>query len=221
MRRQRGGFRTKAEARAILDDELRKARLGPLYRPNATLNELVAAFLDQYQGAPASNEWLRHYLAKATATFGTVPIVELDALAIARWRAGLPETTRHGEHRALRQVLGAAVKWQWIERNVATLISNPQHARLEFTRSSPGRRSRPSPPSSARCSARWRPSRWARACARRRPSAPTGPTSTWTLACSRCGTRSPRALKTYAKTARSRRRVPLRAKVIASLETLP
>ena len=28
-------------------------------------------------------------------------------------------------------------------------------------------------------------------------------------------------LKTYAKTARSRRRVPLRAKVIASLETLP
>ena len=37
VRRQRGGFRTKTEAKAALDDELRKARLGPLYRPDATL----------------------------------------------------------------------------------------------------------------------------------------------------------------------------------------
>ena len=42
VRRQRGGFRTKGEAKAVLDDELRKARLGPLYRPNATLQEWSA-----------------------------------------------------------------------------------------------------------------------------------------------------------------------------------
>jgi hypothetical protein len=30
IRRQKGGFRTKGEAKLALDDELRKARLGPL-----------------------------------------------------------------------------------------------------------------------------------------------------------------------------------------------
>src|SRR5881398_1813994 len=32
IRRQRGEFRTKTEAKAVLDDEMRKARLRPLYR---------------------------------------------------------------------------------------------------------------------------------------------------------------------------------------------
>ena len=54
VRRQRGGFRTKVEAKMVLDDELRKARLGPLYRPEATLIELAETFLAQYSGAPAS-----------------------------------------------------------------------------------------------------------------------------------------------------------------------
>jgi hypothetical protein len=50
VRRQRGGFRTKGEAKEVLDNELRKARLGPLYRPNATLQQLVDAFLDAVSG---------------------------------------------------------------------------------------------------------------------------------------------------------------------------
>jgi hypothetical protein len=54
VRRQRGGFRTKAEAKQVLDDALRKARLGPLYQPDVPLRELVDVFLEQYQGAPAS-----------------------------------------------------------------------------------------------------------------------------------------------------------------------
>jgi hypothetical protein len=44
----------------------------------------------------------------------------------------LPETMRHGAHRALRQVLAAAVHWQWIDRNVAADVPNPLHARTEF-----------------------------------------------------------------------------------------
>src|SRR3954471_20428918 len=58
VRRQRGGFRTKAEAKQVLDDALRKARLGPLYQPDVTLQQLVDAFLDQYQGAPSSKDRL-------------------------------------------------------------------------------------------------------------------------------------------------------------------
>lgn len=52
---------------------------------------------------------------------------------MARWRASLPETMRHGAHRALRQVLAAAVRWRWIERNVAVEVKNPFRARAEFT----------------------------------------------------------------------------------------
>src|SRR3954470_22173396 len=69
VRRQRGGFRTKAEAKAVLDDELRKARLGPVYPPDVTLRELVDVFLEQYQGAPASKDRLDQYLGKATSYF--------------------------------------------------------------------------------------------------------------------------------------------------------
>jgi hypothetical protein len=128
-RRQRGGFRTKAEAKTVLDDELRKARLGVLYRPDATLQQLVDTFLEQYEGAPSSKDRLDQYLGKATARFGDQPIGSLDALAIARWRGSLPETMRHGAHRALRQVLRAAVRWRWIEHNVASDVTNPQHPR--------------------------------------------------------------------------------------------
>jgi hypothetical protein len=39
---------------------------------------------------------------------------------------------RHGAHRALRQVLAAAVRWQWIDRNPAVDVANPQHPRPEF-----------------------------------------------------------------------------------------
>jgi hypothetical protein len=33
------------------------------------VRELVDAFLDQYSGAPASKEWLEHYLGKSTVAF--------------------------------------------------------------------------------------------------------------------------------------------------------
>jgi integrase len=103
-----------------------------VYRPEVTLRELVDVFLEQYQGAPASKDRLDQYLGKATSYFADEPIGSLDALAIARWRASLPETMRHGAHTSLRQVLGVAVRWQWIDRNVATDVPNPRHAREEF-----------------------------------------------------------------------------------------
>jgi len=221
IRRQRGGFRTKGEAKAVLDDELRKARLGPLYRPEVTLRELVDAFLDQYQAAPASKEWLRYYLIKATDAFGDHAIGELNALDVSRWRAKMPETMRHGAHRALRQVLAAAVRWQWIERNVALDVKNPQHPKPEFV------------PFES----------WDEVDAVAVELGPFGPVAIFGVG---TGVRPEEAfggdwsdvdlaagvftirrayakgtLKTYAKTARSRRRVPIRRKVIASLETLP
>src|SRR3954470_909918 len=218
--RQRGGFRTKGEAKLALDDELRKARLGRLYRPDVTLQQLVDAFLEQYEGAPASKSWLRYYLIKATDEWGREPIDELNALDIARWRSKMPETMRHGAHRALRQVLASAVRWQWIERNAALDVKNPQHPRPEFV------------PFES----------WDEVDAVAAELGPFGPIAVF---CVGTGVRPEEAfgadwtdvdltagvftirrayakgtLKTYAKTVRSRRRVPIRAKVIASLEQL-
>jgi hypothetical protein len=191
VRRQRAGFRTKTDAKTVLDDELRKARLGVLYHPEATLRELVVTFLDQYEGAPSSKDRLDQYLGKATALLGDEPIGSLDALAIARWRATLPETMRHGAHRALRQVLGAAVRWRWIEHNVAVDVKNPQHARAEFVPFASwaevdglAAELGPFGPLVIFCVGTGvRPEeRWV----------PTGATLTWRPARSRCGARSPR-----------------------------
>ena len=43
---------------------------------------------------------------------------------IATWRASIPEGKRDGSHRALRQVLQAAVRWRWIEDNPAVHVKN-------------------------------------------------------------------------------------------------
>jgi integrase len=205
----------------VLDDELRKARLGPLYRPEATLQQLVDVYLEQYQGAPASRDWLKYHLGKATAELGDIAIGELDALAISHWRAKLPEKVRHGAHRALRQVLAAAVRWQWIDRNVACDVKNIGHARAEF-------RSFDS---------------WDEVEGVAAELGPFGPLAIFAVG---TGVRPEEAfgadwtdvdleggvlrvrrafakgrLKTYTKTERSRRRVPLRAKVVDALEELP
>ena len=221
IRRQRSGFRTKAEAKHVLDDELRKARLGPLYQPEVTLQQLIDIFLRQYEGAPSSRSRLDQYLGKATGYFGEQPIGSLDALAIAEWRASLPEKMRHGAHTALRQVLGAAVRWRWIEHNVATDVKNPVHPREELT------------PFES----------WEEVDALARELGPFGPLVVF---CVGTGVRPEEAfgagwndvdldggvftvrrafakgrLKSYTKTERSRRRVPLRAKVLDALDRLP
>jgi integrase len=133
----------------------------------------------------------------------------------------MPETMRHGAHRALRQVLAAAVRWQWIERNAALDVKNPQHPRPEFL------------PFES----------WDEVDAVAAELGPFGPVAIfnvgtgarpeetfgadWTDVDLEAGVFTIRRayakgkLKTYAKTARSRRRVPIRRKVIAALETLP
>ncbi len=147
--------------------------------------------------------------------------VELDALVIARWRASLPEKLRHGSHRALRQVLAAAVRWRWIDRNVAVDVKNPGHPRTEFT------------PFDT----------WADVELLAEELGPHGPFVIFAVG---TGVRPEEAfgadwndvdleggvlrvhrayakgrLKTYTKTERSRRRVPLRAKVVDALKALP
>jgi integrase len=125
-RRQSNGFRTRSEAHRALEEELRRVRLGPAFRPEVRLRELAAAYLGQHEAAPATLVWLRENLKPALAAFGDESIGSLTADRVGAWRAALPEGKRHRSHRALRQILQAAVRWRWIEENVALLVRNPE-----------------------------------------------------------------------------------------------
>ena len=124
-RPQETGFRTKGEAREALEEALRRVRLGSLYRPTVTLRELTDAFLEQHDVAPSTLAWLRDNLRPALQRFGDEAIGSLKVDQLATWRASLPEGKRYRSHRALRQVLQAAVRWKWIEDNPAVLVKNP------------------------------------------------------------------------------------------------
>jgi integrase len=119
------GFRTKGEAREALEEALRRVRLGSLYRPRVTLRELTDAYLEQHQAAPSTLAWLRDSMRPALARFGDDPTGSLKVDQLAKWRASLPAGKRYRAHRALRQVLQAAVRWKWVEDNPALLIRNP------------------------------------------------------------------------------------------------
>jgi integrase len=125
-RPQQTGFRTKAEAREALEEALRRVRLGPLHRPNVTLQELVDAYVAQYDVAPSTVAWLRDNMRPALERLGDQPIGSLTVQQVATWRAAVPDGKRYRSHRALRQVLQAAVRWKWIEDNPAVYVKNPE-----------------------------------------------------------------------------------------------
>jgi integrase len=131
-RRQVGGFKTRAEASAALDEQLRRIWLGGLYREEITLAELVDRYLAQHQADPATLRKLRSNLRQVVKAFGNVPIDRLVPADIAVWRAGLSEGARPGVFGTLKQVLRQAVEWQMLERNPAAGIKNPKTKRPEI-----------------------------------------------------------------------------------------
>jgi hypothetical protein len=128
-RRQKGGFLTRSEALAALDDALKTARNPDrARRRDWTVAELVERYLAQHQAAPATIARLTAMLKKSTAAFGDVRLVELLPDEIGAWAKRLPEGHRHDAMVAFRQVLNAAVRWKLIEENPAKLVPKPATA---------------------------------------------------------------------------------------------
>ena len=99
---------------------------GLLHRPVATLRELVDSYVAQYDAAPSTVAWLKDNTRPALYRFGDEPIAALTVERVATWRATVPEGKRYRSHRALRQVLHAAVRWRWIDDNPAVHVKNPE-----------------------------------------------------------------------------------------------
>lgn len=131
-RRQRGGFRTKGEASDALATALDAVRLGPLAsRRSLTVRELVDEYLDQHVAEENTIATLRFRLKHATKRWGDVPLERLSAHEIGAWRKRLPEGSAYEIHKALRQVLNAAVEWSLIDENAARKVRNPEPKRSE------------------------------------------------------------------------------------------
>jgi integrase len=69
---------------------------------------------------------------KATAAFGDVRLRELLPDEIGAWAKRLPEGHRHDAMVAFRQVLNAGVRWKLIDENPAKLVPNPLPRRAEI-----------------------------------------------------------------------------------------
>jgi integrase len=122
-RRYQSGFKTKTEARSWF-----RQHVAPrLHRgaPSAEIafDAFAELFLERH-GASVSARTIttiRERLVPARRRFGDWKLSELENAAddVARWRAALPAGSRYRLTLALRQTLGAAVRWQYIARNPA------------------------------------------------------------------------------------------------------
>jgi integrase len=131
-RRRKSPFPSKSAAllhyRRVIEPAMRG---DPTPMPELTLTEFVDVFLERHGPAvrPRTIDALRWRLGVATAEYGDVPLRDLERMSgeLAGWQATLPQRSRFAIMAALRQALGAAVRWGHAVRNPAVLAGrNPQ-----------------------------------------------------------------------------------------------
>jgi len=222
-RRQVGGLRTKGEASAGLALALDTARRGGngLSR-DLTVAEAIERYLAQHDVDPATTNKLERQLRQAKAAFGERDLSSLRADELGAWRKRLSPGSRHDLFRALKQVLEQATRWGWIDANPAAYVKNPKPKRAEFQpftsweeieaiAAELGPRFGPIVVFAAGTGLR--PEEWIALERRHLDRAAAAVTVERVFTQGR--------LKQCAKTTRQRRRVPLRARVLEALETLP
>jgi hypothetical protein len=138
IRRRQSGFATKTQARAWVDakvDEVEALRRGDCVtraQESLTLSEAIARFLAQHDVDVATTNKLTRQLRQAESTFGNRLLESLRPDELAAWRRSLPQGSRHDVFRALKQVLGQAAQWGWVDASPAAFIKNPKPKRPEI-----------------------------------------------------------------------------------------
>jgi integrase len=125
-RRRKSPFPSKSAALAHYRDVVEPQLRGdPVALPQLTLAEFVPIYLERHSASvrPRTIVTLRERLPHATRAFGAVPLRDLERMSgeLAGWQAKLPERSRYGIVQALRQALEGAVRWGYISRNPARL----------------------------------------------------------------------------------------------------
>lgn len=226
-RHRKSPFPSKSAAltyyRDVIEPQLRGE---PVRMPELTLAEFVPLYLDRHSASVRSRtiDALRWRLAQAETAFGSVPLRDLEQMSaeIATWQATLSERSRYAITAALRQALGAAVRWGYIGDNPAKQAGrNPQpaprpvrpftSAELEAISAELSPRYRPLPLFAAATGLR--PEEWQ--ALERRDVDRDGRVLTVTR------TVSSGEIVELGKTGKSRRQVPLSARAIETLDMLP
>jgi integrase len=131
-RRRVSPFPTRSAALAHFRDVIEPQLRGETASlPDLTLSEFVDLYLDRHAAVvrPGTIRVLRERLGYATRAYRDERLSALESMSgeLADWRKKLPERTRYGIVSALRQTLGAAVRWHYIAENPAKAAGkNPQ-----------------------------------------------------------------------------------------------
>jgi integrase len=134
-REHRSGFATRTEARRWFTDHVAPRLRRGAPSADLTYDAFCEVFLERHGPTvtAATRRTLVERLAPSRAVFGSWPLRELEHAAndVAAWRAHLPATARYRLTSAARQALAAACRWGYTTRNpVADAGRNPQ-PRLE------------------------------------------------------------------------------------------
>lgn len=213
------------------------------------LREFVPVFLERHVSRDRTVDTLRERLGyptdrdgeavearrkrerNAVKAFGDVPLRELELMTseIAAWYAQLPERSRYGLMQALRQCLGAAVRWRHMSSNPAVeAVTNRQPpprairayalAELEAIAIELPDRYRPLPAFAAATGLR--PEEWA-ALQHDDVDRRAGVITVVRTVTGGKRKGSPVAIVELGKTSGSRREVPLTPRALAALDELP
>jgi len=138
----RSGFTTKSEARRWFADNVAPRLRRGAPSAEITFNLFCEMFLERHGATVAARtkRTLEDRLVPARARFGSWTLRELEGAAedVAAWRATLPAGSRYRLTSALRQVLGAAVRWRYLAVNPAVEAGRNSQPRVKelhpFTR---------------------------------------------------------------------------------------
>jgi integrase len=136
-RPQRTAFKTKTEARKWFKENVEPRLRRGTPDPSITFGAFADLYLERWGATVAkrTKETVAERLVSSRERFGDWTLRELEGAAadVAKWRAGLSESSRYRLTLAFRQALGAAVRWRYLTTNpVVDAGKNPQPRTEEF-----------------------------------------------------------------------------------------
>lgn len=136
-RPQRAGFATKTAAREWFDENVKPRLRTAAPDSSITYDAFCDLYLERWGATVAkrTKQTIEERLVPSRARFGDWTLRELEGAGgdVAKWRAGLTDTSRYRLTLAMRQALNAGVRWRYLRTNpVADAGPNPAPRSEEF-----------------------------------------------------------------------------------------